>query len=31
MWHGEGWREPGEVSSRDYKIIGLEGYGGRHP
>lgn len=24
MWDGEGWRESGEVSSRDYEMIGLE-------
>lgn len=27
-WDGEGWRGPGEVNSRDCKMIRLERHGG---
>lgn len=23
-WEAEGWRKPGEVSSKDYRMMGLE-------
>ena len=27
-WEAEGWRKPGEVSSKDYRMMGLERQGG---
>lgn len=28
VWDAEGWRKPGEVSSKDYRMIELERQGG---